>query len=117
MSSHVLAWGSARTDHRKMPETSDDLRDVLIEKQKASADEALQRSEKERRRNLEVRASFYDKLSALDAGSIALAVSAGIALLGKLESRISSLHSNLSWLSIIVLFLWMSLISAIVTIT
>lgn len=96
-----------------MPDEINDPRNAWIDKQRASADEALQKSENERRRNLEVRASFYDKLSALSAGSIALAVSVGIALLGKSESPISSMHSDLSWLSVIALLLWISLICAI----
>jgi hypothetical protein len=96
-----------------MPDENADPRKARIEKLKASADEAKEKSEKEHRRGLEVRASFYDKLSALNAGSIALAVSAGIALLGRPESRIGSLHSNISCLAVIALFLWISLISAI----
>jgi len=68
---------------------------------------------KEHRRSPEVRASFYDKLSALDAGSIAVAVSVGIALLERPESQIGSIHSNLSWLAVIAFFLWISLICAI----
>jgi hypothetical protein len=83
------------------------------EKVKADADEAKEKSEKEHRRSLELRASFYEKLSTLDAGSIAVAVSVGIALLGKSESRIGSIHSNLSWLAVIAVLLWMSLICAI----
>jgi hypothetical protein len=83
------------------------------EKLKADADEAKEKSEKEQRRSLELRASFYEKLSTLDAGSIAVAVSVGIALLGKSESRIGSIHSNLSWLAVIAALLWVSLICAI----
>jgi len=82
-------------------------------KMQLSADEAKEKSETERRRSLEVRASFYDKLSALDAGSIAVTVSVGIALLGKSDSRFGSVHSHLSWLLWIVGFLWVSLICSV----
>src|SRR5471030_2194982 len=78
-----------------------------------SADEAKEKSESERRRNLEVRASFYDKLSALDAGSIAVTVSVGIALISKPDSRFGSVHSHLSWLLWIAGFLWVSLICSV----
>jgi hypothetical protein len=79
----------------------------------ASADEANNKSAQERRRSLEVRASFYDRLSALDAGSIAFTVSVGIALFGKSDSRFGSLHSHLSWLLWIAGFLWVSLICSV----
>ena len=78
-----------------------------------SADEAKEKSETERRRSLEVRASFHDKLSALDAGSIAVTVSVGIALLGKPDSHFGSAHSHLSWLLWIAGFLWISLICSV----
>jgi hypothetical protein len=83
------------------------------EKMQLSADEAKLRSETERRRSLEVRASFYDKLSALDAGSIAVTVSVGVALLGKPDSRFGSAHSHLTWLLWIAGFLWVSLICSV----
>jgi ABC-type multidrug transport system fused ATPase/permease subunit len=96
-----------------MTDEYDDPRKANLEELKASADGAKEKYEKEHRRSLEVRASFFDKLSALDAGSIAVAVSVGIALLGRPESRIGSVHSNLSWLAVIAFFLWVSLICAI----
>jgi hypothetical protein len=83
------------------------------EKAQSSADEAKTKSEQERRRNLEVRAGFYDKLSALDAGSIAVAVSVGVALVSKADSRYGSVHSHLSWLLWIAGFLWVSLICSV----
>jgi hypothetical protein len=79
----------------------------------ASATEAREKSAEEHRRSLEVRADFFEKLSALDAGSIAVAVSVGIALLGKSDHLIGSVHSNLSWLAVIASLLWISLICAI----
>jgi hypothetical protein len=83
-------------------------------KLKADADEAKERSENEHRRSLELGASFYEKLATLDAGSIAVAVSVGIALLGKGESRTGpTIHSNLSWLAVITVLLWLSLVCAI----
>jgi hypothetical protein len=96
-----------------MTDENDDLKKARVDELKASADDAKEKFEKEHRRSLEVRASFFDKLSALDAGSIAVAVSVGIALLGRPESRISSMHSNLSWVAVIAFFLWVSLICAI----
>ena len=78
----------------------------------ASAEEAKNKSEQERRRNLEVRAGFYEKLSALDAGSIAVAV--GIALIGKSAAQSGSLQLYLSWLLWIAVFLWVSLICSII---
>ncbi len=96
-----------------MTDGDDDPRKAYVEELKASAEKAKEKHKKEHRRSLDVRASFFDKLSALDAGSIAVAVSVGIALLGRPESRIGSVHSNLSWLVVITLFLWVSLICAI----
>jgi hypothetical protein len=94
-------------------ETVNDPAKTAKGKMQLSADEAKKKSETERRRSLEVRASFYDKLSALDAGSIAVTVSVGIALLGKPDSRFGSVHSHLSWLLWIAGFLWISLISSV----
>jgi drug/metabolite transporter (DMT)-like permease len=81
------------------------------EKMQTSADEAQKNSEEKRRRSLEVSAGFYEKLSALDAGSIAVAVSVGIALLGK--SGVGSIHSHLTWLAWIAGLLWLSLVCSI----
>jgi hypothetical protein len=58
-----------------MTDENDDLKKARVDELKASADDAKEKFEKEHRRSLEVRASFFDKLSALDAGSIAVAVS------------------------------------------
>ena len=96
-----------------MTDEKDDPTKPHLKKMSASADEAEEKSEREQRRSLEVRASFYDKLSALDAGSIAVAVSVGTALLGRPGSGIGSIHSNLSWLGVIAFLLWISLICAI----
>jgi hypothetical protein len=96
-----------------MTNENDNPRNARVEELKVSADEAKEKAEKEQRRSLEVRADFFEKLSALDAASIAVAVSVGIALLGKSESLIGSVHSNLSWLAVIASFLWISLICAI----
>jgi hypothetical protein len=84
-----------------------------IAKLKASTEDVKAQADQELRRNLEIRASFYEKLTTLDAGSIAVAVSVGIALLSKGTSNSASLHSNLGWLAAIGFFLWSSLICAI----
>jgi len=83
-------------------ETAFDPARTANSKMQLSAEEAGKRSEQESRRSLEIRAGFYDKLSALSAGSIALTVSVGIALLGKSAVPFGSVHSQLSWL------LWIS---------
>lgn len=59
-----------------------------------------------------MRLSFYEKLTALDAGSIAVAVSIGIALIGKSEHQ-AFIHSSLSWLTAIATLFWASLVCAI----
>lgn len=94
-------------------DTVNDPAKAAKNKMQLSADEAKNKSETERRRSLEVRASFHEKLSALDAGSIAVTVSVGIALLGKSDLRFGSLHSHLSWLLWIAGFLWVSLICSV----
>ena len=75
--------------------------------------EKLERAGNEERRSFETRASFFDKLSALAAGSIAVVVSLGAALLARNQVPLSSAHSDLSWLTVIALFLWGALISAV----
>jgi len=64
--------------------------------------------EKERRRSKEISAGFYDKLAALNAGSIAISVSVGLAILTKQELRQFS-HG----LFALVLCFWLSLLTAI----
>jgi hypothetical protein len=76
--------------------------------------EAQAEYEKDFRRSFELRSSFYDKLSALSAGSIAVAASVGMALIAKPELRSGPFHANVSWLAGITVFLWVSLISAVV---
>ncbi|MFZ0629732.1 MAG: hypothetical protein WA399_16945 [Acidobacteriaceae bacterium] len=84
-----------------------------IDKLKASTEEVKTQANRELRRSLELRASFYEKLAALNAGSIAVAVSVGVALLGKAAPHSAFLHSNLDWLVAVAFFLWSSLICAI----
>ena len=76
-----------------------------IEKLKASTEEVKAEANLELRRSLELRASFYEKLAALNAGSIAVAVSVGVALLGKAAPHSAFLHSNLNWLVAVGFFL------------
>jgi hypothetical protein len=85
-----------------------------IDRLKASTEEAEFKATTAHMRNLEVRNSFYEKLAALGAGSIAVAVSVGIALFGKDESPVGTIHSNLGWLVVIAFFLWVSLICSII---
>jgi hypothetical protein len=96
-----------------MTDEHDNPKKSHVEDWRISAEEAKKKSEHEHRRSLEVRSSFFDKLSALDAGSIAVAVSVGIAQLERPESHIGSMHSNISWLGVIAFFLLVSLICAI----
>jgi hypothetical protein len=84
-----------------------------IEKLKASTEDVKVEARQELRRSLELSASFYEKLAALNAGSIAVAVSVGAALFGKAAPHSPLLHSNLNWLVAVAFFLWFSLISAI----
>lgn len=84
-----------------------------IEKLKASTEGVEARADQELRRSLELSASFYEKLAALDAGTIAVAVSVGVALLGTGAIHSAFLHSNIDWLVAVAFFLWSSLICAI----
>jgi hypothetical protein len=83
-----------------------------IEKLKASTEDVETEASQQLRRSLELSASFHEKLAALNAGSIALAVSVGVALLGKAAPHSAFLHSNLNWLVAVAFFLWFSLICA-----
>jgi len=80
--------------------------------QKLRAEEAKADAEAKQRRNHELRLSFYEKLTALDAGSIAVAVSIRIALIGNSEHH-GFIHSSLSWLTAIATLFWASLVCAI----
>lgn len=84
-----------------------------IEKLKASTEDVKAEASKELRRSLEISASFYEKLAALNAGSIAVAVSVAVALLGKAALHSAFLHSNMNWLVAVAFFLWFSLICSI----
>jgi hypothetical protein len=84
---------------------------ALQERLVAEVKEAYKETEKESRRSLEITTSFYDKLSALDAGSIAVAVSIGIALIAKSERP--TLLANAGWLAGITVSLWFSLVCAV----
>jgi hypothetical protein len=99
------------TDQAKIDKVIADR--AKIEKLKASTEEVKAKANQELRRSLELSASFYEKLAALNAGSIAVAVSVGVALLGKAAPHSAFLHSNLNWLVAVAFFLWLSLICAI----
>lgn len=83
-----------------------------LEELEVSTENVKAEANREIRRSLELSASFYEKLVALNAASIALAVSVGVALLSKAGPRSTSLHSNLNWLVVLAFFLWISLICA-----
>jgi hypothetical protein len=80
---------------------------------KAATEAAQKEQAKEFRRSLEMRTSFYEKLCALDAGSIAVAASVGMAIVAKPELRSGPHHANISWLAGITVSLWFSLVCAV----
>jgi len=83
------------------------------ERFKAEVQEAYKEHEKESRRSLGISTGFYEKLSALDAGSIAVAASIGIALIAKPQLQSSSLRAAARWLVVITVSLWLSLVCAV----
>jgi uncharacterized membrane protein len=87
---------------------------VLQDRFEAAVKEAYKEHEKEFRRSLKISTSFYEKLLALNAGSIAVAASIGIALIAKPELRSGSLHAIAHWLVVITIFLFVSLVCAVV---
>jgi len=99
------------TDQAKIDKVIADR--AKIDKLKASTEGVEAKAGQELRRSLELSASFYEKLAALDAGSIAIAVSVGVALLGTAALHSAFLHSNINWLVTVAFFLWFSLICAI----
>jgi hypothetical protein len=101
----------AATDQAKIDKVIADRE--KIEKLKASTEEVKVKASQELRRSLELSSAFYEKLAALNAGSIAVAVSVGVALLGTAASHSAFLHSNINWLVVVAFFLWFSLVSAI----
>ena len=102
-------------DEEKVPTIETTMNEVManrakIEKLEASTQDAETQANEQLRRSLELSASFYEKLAALNAGSIALAVSVGITLVSKAPPHSAFLHSNLNWLLAVACFLWCSLI-------
>jgi len=87
---------------------------ALRDRFEAEVKEAYKEHEKEFRRSLGIRTSFYEKLFALDAGSIAVAASIGIALIAKPQLQSSPLHAAAHWLVMITFSLWLSLFCAVV---
>ncbi len=79
----------------------------------AGVKEAYKEYDKEARRSLEVRTGFYGTLSALDAGSIAVAASIGMALMAKPQLIAGSLHAIAHGLVVTAVFLWLSLLCAV----
>jgi hypothetical protein len=75
--------------------------------------EAYREHEKELRRSREISTGFYEKLLALDAGSLAVAASIGVALAAKPDSQFGSRNVFNQWLVVITVFLWVSLICAV----
>jgi hypothetical protein len=69
--------------------------------------------EQEKRKSLETNAGFFEKLSAISAGSIAVSASIILAVLFKAEPRPEWIRAALHELLLIVGFLWLSLVLAI----
>jgi hypothetical protein len=80
----------------------------------AATEEAIKEHQKEKRRSLEIRTSFYEKLSAINAASIAVAASIGIAMIAKPELQSPPLQANAHWLVGITVLLWASLVCAVI---
>jgi len=83
------------------------------EKFRADLKQDWQEHEREFRRSLEISAGFYEKLVALDAGSIAVAASLGIALVAKPQLQFGPVHAIAHWLVLVTVFLWLSLLCAV----
>jgi len=66
------------------------------------------------RRSLEISAGFFDKLSVLNAGSIAVAASVTIAIIARPDLISSQFRSIVHGLVVIVFLLWASLICAVI---
>jgi hypothetical protein len=73
---------------------------------------AFEKHREEVRRSFEISNSFYDKLSALDAGSIALAASVGFSIIARAGTA-SGLHTISHWPVFIICSLWVSLVCAV----
>lgn len=73
---------------------------------------AVEKHENEARRSFEISSSFYEKLAALNAGSLAIAVSIGIAIVSKPELKSSPLFQYSHWLIVIIICFWVSLVCA-----
>jgi hypothetical protein len=89
-----------------------DLRADIRKSQKLKSEEAKAKVQTGNLRNRELSVSFFEKLIALDAGSIAVTVSIGIALIGKSQSHAAT-HTYLSWLTAIASLFWVSLVCAV----
>jgi len=74
---------------------------------------AYAKHEKTLRRSIDISVGFFDKLSALDGGSIALAASVIIALTAKPEFASGRVREIVHGLVVIVILLWASLICAV----
>jgi hypothetical protein len=83
--------------------------DKLLEEIKAP----LREYEEEKRKSLEINSGFFEKLSALDAGSIAVCASIILAILSRSGVRPEWVPPTLHKLLIILGFLWLSLVFAV----
>jgi hypothetical protein len=86
---------------------------ALQERFKTNVKEAYKEREKEFRRSLEISTGFYGTISALDAGSIAVAASIGMALIAKPQLLSGSLHAIAHGLVVLTILLWASLVCAV----
>lgn len=91
------------------PPASQEQIDRLIQELK----EPLKEHEEEKRKSLEINTGFFDKLSALSAGSIAVAASIVLAVVLKSEPRPEWFRTALHEVLTVVGLLWLSLVLAI----
>lgn len=96
---------SVATDISPTPEQFERLR--------AAAVSRFAEHEQERRRSAEIGASFFEKVAALSAGSIAVAATVGIAVIPRSGLPYLLLRSFSHWLFFIVLSLLIALLSAV----
>jgi hypothetical protein len=97
----------------KLVEDGEPLSPEQIEKFMQDIKGPLKQHEQEKRRSLEINAGFFDKLAALSAGSIAVTSSIILAILFKSETRPPWVPPALHELLSVVVFLWLSLVLAI----
>jgi hypothetical protein len=66
------------------------------------------------RRSIEISTSFYEKLSALVAGSIAIAASVAVSISARPGLHSPSLREMSDWFALVIALLWVSLMCAVI---